>query len=490
MSKIKVSSKSIDSKWVAQYLFYTFAACVFLSISLAIFFEELLILGLPVVLLVLFLAFIDYKSIFLFLFFCIPFSTEVFFSDSLATDFPTEPMIVGLMFIYLILILFKPKSIDQRVFRHPITLLLLVHIGWITVSVFTSSSVMVSFKFLLAKIWYFVTFFLMAAHLLKDEKNILKLLWLFAIPLTIATTKVIIHHAMLDFGFKAINTACPPFFRNHVNYAAILTVFFPFLIYLRRNTDTMIKRRLIDMSIIIITFGIITAFTRAAYVALLMIPAVYVVIRLKLTRIALVLSSFLIFSMLIFLTTKNKFLELVPTTETVSHTEFGEIVYATSELKDVSTMERYYRWIAGFQMVLEKPILGFGPGNFYGNYKQYALERFSTYVSDNPERSGVHNYYLMTAIEQGLIGLIIFLVLTFFSILYGQKVYHQTIGLKRKELVMSFILSLVVIDAFLLMNDMIETCKIGSFYFMNLSAIVIIDLNNRSWSKELKKIQD
>jgi O-antigen ligase len=134
--------------------------------------------------------------------------------------------------------------------------------------------------------------------------------------------------------------------------------------------------------------------------------------------------------------------------------------------------------------------LGFGPGNFYGNYKQYALERFRTYVSDNPERSGVHNYYLMTAIEQGLIGLIIFLILTFFSILYGQKVYHQTIGLKRKELVMSFILSLVVIDAFLLMNDMIETCKIGSFYFMNLSAIVIIDLNNRSMSKELQEIQD
>ena len=77
-----------------------------------------------------------------------------------------------------------------------------------------------------------------------------------------------------------------------------------------------------------------------------------------------------------FLVTKNKFMELVPTDQTVAHKEFADIVSSTSDLKDVSTMERYYRWIAASQMVSEKPLIGFGPGNFYHFYKHYTLNKF------------------------------------------------------------------------------------------------------------------
>ncbi len=181
-------------------------------------------------------------------------------------------------------------------------------------------------------------------------------------------------------------------------------------------------------------------------------------------------------------------MELVPTAQTVAHTELADIVSSTSELKDVSTMERYYRWIAGVQMIAEKPIFGFGPGNFYHFYKAYTLSRFSTYVSNNPEKSGIHNYYLMTALEQGLIGLIIFLALIYYTIIYGEKVYHQTVERKRKDLVMAAMLSTIIIDAFLIMNDMIETDKVGSFFFFNIAIIVILDLLNQKEKEKGDKI--
>jgi O-antigen ligase len=193
---------------------------------------------------------------------------------------------------------------------------------------------------------------------------------------------------------------------------------------------------------------------------------------------AMAMATILIIGVLLYLLTGNRFMELVPSEKTVAHTELSGIITSTSELKDVSTMERYYRWIAGVRMVAEKPAMGFGPGNFYHFYKQYALSRFSTYVSDNPEKSGVHNYYLMVAIEQGVIGLVIFILLVYTILLRGQDIYHKTTDKKQRDLVMAVLLSSIIIDAFLLMNDMIETDKLGSFFFLNMAILITIEINN------------
>lgn len=468
-------------------LFLGYGSCILLSILLAIFFETPIPLLLPIVLVAAFQTLVDYEKIYLLLFLCIPFSTEVFISEHLATDLPTEPLIVGLMFIYFFVILTNPNKINIRFFKHPLSIILLAHFAWIGFTTLTSSAIGFSAKFLLAKLWYIVTFFYFTGHIVKDTKKIDLLIWLLAIPLTIATTKVIVHHSMLDFGFKEINEACPPFFRNHVNYAAILTVFFPFIWYLRKWSFGG-ARRIAEISILILFFGILTAYTRAAYVAFLLLPFAYITIRARLTKLAVILVSIALFGVVSYLVTENRFMQLVPTEQTVAHTDLKDIVSSTSELKDVSTMERYYRWIAGAQMIAEHPYLGFGPGNFYHFYKSYALDRFATYVSNNPEKSGIHNYYLMTTVEQGLIGLFIFLFLVYMVVIYGEIVYHQCTTQKSKDIVMATILSSIMIDAFLLMNDMIETDKIGSFFFFNIAIIVLMDLFNKK-EKE-KKIQN
>lgn len=464
-------------------LFKGYALCILLSVLAAIYFETPLPFLLPVALAFTFQVLVDYEKIYLLLFISIPISTEVFITDHLATDLPTEPLIVGLMLIYFFVVLTNPLVIKMKYIKHPISSLIIAHFAWITLTTFTSSAMGFSFKFLLAKLWYIITFFYFTGHIVRDQKKIDLILWLIAIPLTIATTKVIIHHASLEFGFKMINTACPPFFRNHVNYAAILSVFLPFLFYLRKWAESPLSRRVAEISLFVIIFGIMTAYTRAAYVALAIAPAAYWVIRLGLVKLAAIIVTIGAVGLLSFLIAENKFMELVPTDQTVAHTELADIVSSTSELKDVSTMERYYRWIAGAQMISEKPILGFGPGNFYHFYKHYTLNRFSTYVSDNPEKSGIHNYYLMTALEQGLIGLIIFLALIYTTIIYGEHVYHNSTNRKRQDIVMATILSTIIIDAFLLMNDMIETDKVGSFFFFNMAIIVIIDLLNQQDQK-------
>lgn len=474
----------------SKNLFIGYGLSIMLGLFAAIYFESPLPALLPIVLLITFQLLVDYEKIYLLLFLCIPISTEVFLSDHLATDLPTEPLIVGFMVLYFLIALLQPKTIDKNFLRHPITIAIGVHLGWTLLTTLTSSAFGFSFKFLLAKTWYLVTFYFFAGYIIKSPKRIKLILWLITISLTLATLKVVAHHALLDFGFKKINSATPPFFRNHVNYAAILTLFVPFVWYLNRWTNSKRAKAFILFSFVLLLFAIVTAYTRAAYVALAVAMAAYWVIRLRLSRLAVALSLIIAIGGVNFLVAENAFMEFAPSERTVAHTELTDIVNSTSKLEDVSTMERYYRWIAAGQMIIEKPVFGFGPGNFYHFYKHYTLERFSTYVSDNPEKSGVHNYYLMVALEQGVLGLLIFVVLIVFVVTYGEKVYHNCTTREDKDLVMAAILSSIIIDAFLMMNDMIETDKVGSFFFFNMAIIAIMDLYTKRKKGQLSHSEE
>jgi hypothetical protein len=65
-------------------------------------------------------------------------------------------------------------------------------------------------------------------------------------------------------------------------------------------------------------------------------------------------------------------------------------------------------------------------------------------------------------------------------LILGEKIYHNSGNNdSRKNLAMGLVLMLIVIDAFLLMNDMIETDKVGSFFFFNMAILVNLDLRNK-----------
>ena len=466
---------------IKEKLFWVLGAITALSVCYAIVADEELLLGIPFVLILAYQTLVNYRPIYFLLFATIPLSTEFFFSNGLSTDLPSEPLIVGLMLVYVIQALTRPDLINGKFFRHPLTLLLIAHFLWIAFAAILSSNPTVSIKFTIAKFWYLATFFFLTGHLMRNERQSWKLWWWIIIPLTLATLKVILHHASLDFGFKEINAATSPFFRNHVNYAAILALILPMLwFFWGRYRRWTMAWWVLAAAASVLFFGVLTAYTRAAYVALFLAAAMYFVIKLRLIRWAL-LGAVLVVPMFFgYMIYNNKFMDFAPSERTVSHVEFSGIVAATYKMEDVSTSERYYRWIAGIRMSTEHPISGVGPGNFYFFYKQFTLNRFATYVSNNPEKSGIHNYYLMTLVEQGLPGLLIFLAMMLYTLILGERVYHESgNNINRKALVMGLMLMLTVIDAFLLMNDMIETDKVGSFFFFSMAILINLDLANK-----------
>ena len=467
---------------LAESQFWAFGLMVLFSILFGIATEMYFLAGLPAFVLLLYVSIVDYRKVFFLLLFCIPLSTEIALPNGFGTDLPTEPIMVGLMLAYILFVLQQGTQMKSDFLLHPISLLILLHLGWIYTTTITSDLFFVSLKFSLAKTWYIIVFYFMAGSLIKTELDYRQVFWFIFIPLMLTVLVILVRHSGYGFTFADIHKVLHPFQRNHVNYAAVLSLFFP-VVFLARGwyKPGTLPRLVLNISLLILFVAIYLTYTRAAYVALLLALIAYFILRMKLIRYALAVSLIGAILAVAYMAKNNTYLDYAPNYDrTITHKNFDSLIEATYKMEDISTMERVYRWIAGFQMSTTNPVFGFGPGNFVNFYKTYTVTSFQTYVSDNEEQSGIHSYYLMTLVEQGFIGLIIFLGLSFFILIKGETIYHQTTDLGFRRIVLMVLLCTIVIDAFLIINDLIETDKVGPFFFICIAVLVNIDLHNKS----------
>lgn len=452
---------------------YGFPLFVLISTLAGIAFQEPLCFLAPLLLLFFQVSVYRLHWIFYLLLISIPFSTEVDLPGGFATDFPDEFFMWWLFGLGMVYMLTHLTGDVRQLLKHPVTIALVIHWLWIFFTSLSSQEVWVSLKYWMSKTWYLFVFYGLAYLFLKNEKRLL-LFSLFSIGAAACTVLIIeLRHAGSGFAFDQINTAVRPFYRNHVNYACLLVCLLPYAWPAWHRLKHNLYFRILWIGIILILVaGIFFSYTRAAYLALPAVILVYPVLKWKLVNIAMLSLPVLGIIGLIYFSSGNRYLDLAPDyNKAIAHVEFGTLLEATPQGKDISTMERLYRWVAGVRMVGEKYLVGFGPAGFYSAYSAYTLHRFSTYVSENPERSGIHNYYLMTAVEQGIPGLIFFLILIWLFFLVAQPLLRAK-QLSLRHWGFAAIMSMSSILVILFFNDMIETDKVGSYFFINIAILV------------------
>jgi O-antigen ligase len=79
------------------------------------------------------------------------------------------------------------------------------------------------------------------------------------------------------------------------------------------------------------------------------------------------------------------------------------VVTSRLTVRDASTVDRYYMWQAGMDMVLDKPVFGLGPGMILTEYPRYRWRE-----APNPGAPHLHNNALHIAATRGLPGLAFF----------------------------------------------------------------------------------
>lgn len=287
-----------------------------------------------------------------------------------------------------------------------------------------------------------------------------------------------IRHAGFQFSFVGINKSLFPFFRNHVNYSALLVCLFPIgYIFLKASAPKSKLHVLISTLLVIAFAGLIVAYSRGAWLALPVGILAYWLIKKGILRIAIAFGAIALFIVIFLIVNNQGFLSFRPKhDQTYFHEKLNEHLAATVTLEDVSNGERIYRWIAGAYMVANKPLTGFGTNSFYPTYKGYTLPAYKTWVSNNPDHSTVHNYFLLTAIEQGLPGLCIFLVLIIYMLIYCQKVYIHSSNPLHKQLAIVSGTTLVMILFLNFFSDLLETDKIGGIFWLICSVVISLQI--------------
>lgn len=474
------------SKYTDQKIFWLIAAFSIFFFGLAVALYDPIPALIPVAFVFGAYVFLRPLNLYYIFFFLLPFSVEIYLPNGLGTDLPSEPLMLVLTGLSLLLFFQNINNVKKQYFTHPITLILICHLFWIGFSSFFSTNMVFSFKFLIAKFWYVLPFYFLPFLIFNKTVQIRKVFIYLGLGMFISVAYVMVRHAMLGFSFDGINTAVKPIYRNHVNYGIMLTSFLPFMWYLLTTSKKYFIIKAI--ALIILLAAIYLTYTRAAQAAIVLAIGIYWVVKWRLAKVAILTSLILGGALVIFLSTNNRYLDMAPDyNKAIAHDKFDNLLEATYKMEDISTVERFYRWIAGFYMIKEKPLTGYGPSTFYSEYKSYTVTSYKTYVSDNPEKSGIHNYYLMVAVEQGIPGFIIFMIMAILPILIGEITYHNTKDKGDKALVMAAIICFVLIDIVILINDLLEADKVGPYFFLSMAIVVFFSVKSKLSNTSLQK---
>jgi O-antigen ligase len=181
----------------------------------------------------------------------------------------------------------------------------------------------------------------------------------------------------------------------------------------------------------------------------------------------------------------NKYLDYRPDyNNTYMHKTFADHILSTLKGRDMSSMERVYRWIAAVRMSTDRPITGYGPRAFYYYYKPYAVTPFRTYVSRNPEQSTTHNNFLYMLVEQGWPAMILYAILIFAIFAKAQRIYHRFKDKFYRLVTMGLAMTLAVGFINNFFSELIETHKVAALFFIPLALLAILDQKSKTPTPE------
>lgn len=482
--KLNRNKRNIISVYVAVLMF----------LALSIYFvakQQFVFLLTPFVLVFIFVALFALDRLLLFVVFSTPVSLQLsqFVSELPINMFlPTEPLLFGILLLF-ILKMIEWRDIDFSILKHSISIIIFIQLLWMLITALTSTMLFVSIKYFLARLWFVVGFYILAAHLFKNQNNIGKYIWLYVVTLVFVIGYTLYRqyqHGLLDQQFA--NSAPSPLYNDHTAYAAALAMILPFLIgFLFLKQYTFWQKIVTFIILIIVTLGLIFSYSRAAWLSLVVAFVAFIILlfKIKFRTIVILLASFglilsLIWTQLIMKLERNK--------QDTSSNFIEQIQSITNISTDASNLERLNRWSCAYRMFLDKPIFGWGPGTYMFKYAPYQLSYERTIISTNfGEVGNAHSEYLGPLSEQGILGFILMLALVFTTLYYAVNLYRKSDDRNIKIIVLSAIIGLITYYIHGMLNNFLDTDKLSALFWGYTSIIVVFDIQRRK-SNSMKKL--
>jgi O-antigen ligase len=372
--------------------------------------------------------------------------------------------------------------------QHPVTIAILINLSWLFITTLTSSMPVVSFKHLLARLWFVVVFYFLGTQLFANLHNIKKFIWAYVIPLLGVIVYTMVRHAQNGWTQKTAHWVMYPFYNDHTAYAAIIALFLPVMLALSRNTYSELKNRIVAWLVfLVLLVAMMFSYTRAAWISLMIAALVYVVFILR-VRIWLLFVGGVLLLILFFMFRTEVTMKLEKTKEQ-SSTDFGAHIKSVSNITtDASNLERINRWQSALRMFRERPFLGWGPGTYQFQYAPFQLSKEMTFISTNAgNRGNAHSEYIGPLAESGVLGMLTFILIAALMIYRGTVLYFRLNDKEAKLIVLGVLLGLITYLIHGTLNNFLDTDKASIPFWGFIAILVAIDVRTQEGSQQISK---
>ncbi|AHW61540.1 hypothetical protein FH5T_03525 [Draconibacterium orientale] len=403
---------------------------------------------------------------------------------------PTEPLLFGLLLLFILKVI-QERQFDRKILLHPVSLAVYLNLFWILITSVTSTMPLVSFKFLLMRIWFVVGLYLLTAKIFKDGKNMEKYVWLYVIPLMLVIFYSTYRH--LGYGLwdkQAAHFVVSPFYRDHTSYGAATAIYIPFLVmFILSKSYSKNIRLLAAGALAAVTLGFLLSYSRAAWLSIIVAFGVWSIIKLRIRFKPLFITLITIIGL--FLAFQSQILmKLEQNSEESSANMMTHISSMSNISSDASNLERINRWSCAVRMFADKPVVGYGPGTYMFKYARYQLSKDRTIISTNSADGGnAHSEYLGPMAESGVLGLATYLLIIILVIYTAVNTYTRLTDYRLRSIVLAALVGLVTYYIHGFLNNFLDTDKISVPFWGFTAMIVAIDILSRKQEKDTEPKQ-
>jgi len=464
--------EKIQSYWV---VFFTTIFVVINSILIANEFYWLNLL--PLVLSVVVLPLFSLEYLLLIITFCTPFSFSLESLDfgGIGMFIPTEPLLFGVLLLFVLKLL-SGERLDKKLLNHPISYAIFFYLLWMSFTIITSELPMVSFKFLLSRLWFIIPFYFLGTQLFKQEKNIRSLLWLYLLPLSVVILITSYKHSLFHFDLESSHLVMYPFFKDHTRYGAVIAMLLPMAIYL---LSTRKRRGVVLVLIAVLILGLVLSYTRAAWVSLAGAIVFGIVLKLKISFQKFV-TIVIIGGGVLLLSWGTIIMSLEKNSQDSSSSLSKHVESVSNISTDASNLERINRWNCAIRMFKERPIVGWGPGTYAFQYAPFQRSGEKTIISTNQGDLGnAHSEFLGPLSESGVLGMLSFLLLMLAVYYKGMELYYFLPKGDLKQLIFFCLLALTTYFVHGFLNNFLDTDKLAVPFWGFIAIIVAVDIYHK-----------
>lgn len=407
--------------------------------------------------------------------FCTPFAIDMALFEGMELSMPTEPLLILIATIFLFRTLVT-RAYDRDLLHHPVSVAVMLSLGWMLITAFFSHDIGVSLKYWAARLWFVIPCYFAAAQIFQNPKRIRQLYTAYALSLAVIVVITTLKTVGNTQDLQLLHRVMRPFYNDHTAYGCVTALFLPAAVHFLISRDAKLWQRLFYLALaVILTVGLAFSYARAAWISLVGAIGVGLLIRWG-VKVKWMIAMMVVGVGLFFAHQSDILYQMGKNQQDSSLTLSGQIQSISNISTDASNLERLNRWACAFRMFGEEPLVGYGPGTyqfFYGSLQR--SDQLSTISTNAGDLGNAHSEYIGPLSEQGILGLLLVVAVFLWTFTTGVKVYRTAADRQQGRLALALTLCLTTYYIHGFFNNFLDTDKLSIPFWAFTAAIVALD---------------